>query len=477
MPRYTLTLIDSTNQTPPIVLTAESTRTIIRQLTKRLDPTPERRRVQGSGGFTMERGRVKAFRELPPDPATGNRRRATAFGATRAEAERRLNEKIAELQRVGRLGYTKPPTVAEWCDHWLNDICKPHLKPRTWGTYASVIERNVKPAIGAVRLDELKPAHFRRMERYVMEEQGKSSGTAGSAWRTLHKALEDAVLEGVIERNPAVKGTAPRVALKERAALTPEQAADLIAAETDDTWRLMWMLAFMTGMRQGERLGLTEDELRRDGDRLIILVEWQAQHLTKREVEGLPKGVECTPLGNGMYRTRPKTEKGRRAIPLPEALADQLLAHIERHGVNGDGLVFHDDRGLPLTGCVERRRWYRALDRVGLGHEYVPHSARHTTATILNRLGLDDVTRTAIMGHSRVSTTNEIYTHVELDRLVGGPVADVPPHAHVWQAFAFRPPLAQRLRRHAQYTCHLRGRHQFRYLHAGTHASRNGKER
>ena len=194
MPRYTLTLIDSTNQTPPIVLTAESTRTIIRQLTKRLDPTPERRRVQGSGGFTMERGRVKAFRELPPDPATGNRRRATAFGATRAEAERRLNEKIAELQRVGRLGYTKPPTVAEWCDHWLNDICKPHLKPRTWGTYASVIERNVKPAIGAVRLDELKPAHFRRMERYVMEEQGKSSGTAGSAWRTLHKALEDAVL-------------------------------------------------------------------------------------------------------------------------------------------------------------------------------------------------------------------------------------------------------------------------------------------
>ena len=61
---------------------------------------------------------------------------------------------------------------------------------------------------------------------------------------------------GVIERNPAVKGTAPRVALKERAALTPDQAADLIAAETDDAWRLMWMLAFMTGMRQGERLGL-----------------------------------------------------------------------------------------------------------------------------------------------------------------------------------------------------------------------------
>ena len=418
MPRYTLTLIDSTNQTPPIILTANSAKTILRQLSKRLDPTPERRRVQGSGGFTTERGRVKAFRELPPDPATGKRRRISAFGSTRTEAERGLNEKLAELQRVGRLGYTKPPTVSEWCDHWLNDICKPKLKPRTWGTYASVVTSNIIPSIGAVRLDELKPAHFRHMERHITEEQGKSSGTAGSAWRALHKALEDAVLEGVIERNPAVKGTAPRVALKERAAMTPDQAADLIAAEPDDTWRLMWMLAFMTGMRQGERLGLTQDELRRDGDRLAILVEWQSQHLTKREVEGLHKGVECVPLGNGMYHTRPKTEKGRRLIPLPDGLARQLLDYVNRHGVNADGLVFHYDDGRPLTSNVERARWRKALDRTGLDHGYVPHSARHTTATILNRLGLDDVTRTAIMGHSRVSTTNEFYTHVELDRLI-----------------------------------------------------------
>lgn len=93
-----------------------------------------------------------------------------------------------------------------------------------------------------------------------------------------------------------------------------------------------------------------------DAVHVYLTINRQAQHLTKREVEGLPKGVECTPLGNGMYRTRPKTEKGRRAIPLPEALADQLLAYIERHGVNGDGLVFHDDEGLPLTGSVERRR-------------------------------------------------------------------------------------------------------------------------
>jgi len=358
MPRYTLTLVDSTGAMEPLILMDDDLKSIAAKLEGRVSAKTRGRLPRGTGGISATPKGYRAYSTVT-DPLTGKDHRVSGFGRTRSQAEARLKEKLAEFDRTHRVGYVRPPTVAEWMDHWLTDVCKPRLKPRTWGTYASVIANNIVPSIGAVRLDELKPAHFRRMERYVMDEQGKSSGTAGSAWRTLHKALEDAVLEGVIERNPAVKGTAPRVALKERAALTPDQAADLIAAETDDAWRLMWMLAFMTGMRQGERLGLTEDELRRDGGRLIILVEWQAQHLTKREVEG-----------------------------------------------------------LPLTGSVERRRWYRALDRVGLGHEYVPHSARHTTATILNRLGLDDVTRTAIMGHSRVSTTNEIYTHVELDRLV-----------------------------------------------------------
>ena len=417
MPRYTLTLIDSTGDMEPLILMDDDLKTIAAKLEGRVSARTRGRRPRGTGGMSATSKGYRAYITVT-DPMTGKGHRVSGFGRTRTLAETRLKEKLAEFDRTHRVGYEKPPTVAEWMGHWLTDVCKPRLKPRTWGTYASVTANDIIPAIGAVRIDELKPAHFRRMERYITVDQGRSSATAGSAWRTLHKALEDAVLEGVIERNPAVKGTAPRVAMRERAALTPDQAARLIAAETDATWRLMWMLAFMTGMRQGERLGLTRDELRRDGDRLVILVEWQAQHLTKREVEGLAKGVECAPLGNGMYRTRPKTEKGRRAIPLPDALADRLLDYIERHGVNKDGLVFHDDEGLPLTGGVERRRWYKALDRIGLDHGYVPHSARHTTATILNRLGLDDVTRTAIMGHSRVSTTNEIYTHVELDRLV-----------------------------------------------------------
>ena len=243
MSDYTLVLTgtDGTN----VVLTGTNPKRLVDRLRAKIAPA-DRRRTKGAGGIRrVPNGRVKAYRTVV-DPNTGEEHRVSRTADTQAVAESRLREALSEFDRTHRVGYVRPPTVAEWMYHWLTDVCKPRLKPRTWGTYASVGANDIIPAIGKVRLDELKPAHFRRMERYITVEQGRSSGTAGSAWRTLHKALEDAVLEGVIERNPAVKGTAPRVALKERAALTPEQAADLIADETDDTWRLMWMLGLAT---------------------------------------------------------------------------------------------------------------------------------------------------------------------------------------------------------------------------------------
>lgn len=55
----------------------------------------------------------------------------SGFGRTRSQAEARLKEKLAEFDRTHRVGYVRPPTVAEWMDHWLTDVCKPRLKPRT----------------------------------------------------------------------------------------------------------------------------------------------------------------------------------------------------------------------------------------------------------------------------------------------------------------------------------------------------------
>ena len=173
MPRYTLTLVDSTGAMEPLILMDDDLKSIAAKLEGRVSAKTRGRLPRGTGGISATPKGYRAYSTVT-DPLTGKDHRVSGFGRTRSQAEARLKEKLAEFDRTHRVGYVRPPTVAEWMDHWLTDVCKPRLKPRTWGTYASVIANNIVPSIGAVRLDELKPAHFRRMERYVMEEQGKA---------------------------------------------------------------------------------------------------------------------------------------------------------------------------------------------------------------------------------------------------------------------------------------------------------------
>lgn len=312
-------------------------------------------------------------------------------------------------------------------NQWLEEIQRPHLKPRTFGTYRSVIDANVIPSIGAVRLNKLEPSHIRLMEQWITQgdsactppRKAKSASTAAFAYRVTKTALDSAVQEGLIDANPCARVKSSRVDGVEVAVLSPAQAGQMIRLELDSMWHLMWRLAFALGMRQGERLGLTGGEIEERDGVVGIEVRWQSQHLTRREVERVPAGVDCEPLGNGMYRTRPKTQAGRRWIPLPPDIARELLEYVgAQGGVDTDDLVFTNSEGMPLTPRAEQIAWARAYERLGLG-PYVPrrsphpHSARHTTASIMARLGMTDAVRTQIMGHSRVSTTDGIYTHVD----------------------------------------------------------------
>ena len=65
-----------------------------------------------------------------------------------------------------------------------------------------------------------------------------------------------------------------------------------------------------------------------------------------------------------------------------------------------------------MNRMIETRAWKKALQRVGLPGDFVPHSARHTAATAMAQLGMSDKVRESIMGHSDISVTNRVYTHV-----------------------------------------------------------------
>ncbi|NEG95674.1 tyrosine-type recombinase/integrase [Bifidobacterium sp. SMB2] len=384
-----------------------------------------------SNRFTVYKdgGQYRASFEIEPDPATGDRRFIKRRGRTKTEARERLAEAVKEYEATGHVSDSRNvPTLGEWLDQWLEDIAKPRLRPSTFATYQSVVKANVKPAIGAVKIDALAPKHFRMLERYITKgdksatppRKPKSSATASSAWRTLHAALDDAVKEGLIASNPCDRADSPRVIYNSRSTMTPAQAGRMIAAEEDAMWHLMWRLAFETGMRQGERFGLTPSEIRTIDGRPCIVVEQQLKTYAGVDVEDIPAFLNARHVSGSAYLVPPKTNSGRRVIPISESLHNELTAYMSgRRGLKPDELIFVQRKGkakgAPLTRMIEERAWSAALEHAGIEGHYVPHSARHTAATAMAQLGMTDNARKLVMGHSSADVTNNIYTHLGVE--------------------------------------------------------------
>jgi integrase len=112
-----------------------------------------------------------------------------------------------------------------------------------------------------------------------------------------------------------------------------------------------------------------------------------------------------------------KTKGSRRAIQLPQAVADALASHLAAFPVGPDGLVFTAEGG----GCVRRtnfrrRVWVPALLEAGIEPLPRVHDLRHSAATLALEAGVHPKIVQAMLGHSRIGTTLDRYSHVT-DRL------------------------------------------------------------
>jgi len=117
-------------------------------------------------------------------------------------------------------------------------------------------------------------------------------------------------------------------------------------------------------------------------------------------------------------RTAPKTEAGKRTIPMPPDVVDRLRKHLSDQTVTSfEGFVFTAARGGRVRYDNWRTRtWRRIADRVGL--DVHPHDLRHTCATRLiavDRWQPSEVQ--AFLGHSDPRMTLAVYTHIETDAL------------------------------------------------------------
>ncbi len=205
----------------------------------------------------------------------------------------------------------------------------------------------------------------------------------------------------MVGRNAAALTEGPRVEPAERGFLTVEQADAMLEAASEDRLSALWTVALMLGMRRGEALGLRWDDVDYDNKEI-----------------GLHRQVQR--VAGGLVIRDTKT-KSRRRLPLPDVVADALRAHrtlqLEERLVAGgrwkeQGLIFTSSIGTPLDPNNVSNR-FKALARVaGLPDAITLHSLRHSCASFLVAQKVDVRLIMEILGHTQMSTTMDLYSHI-----------------------------------------------------------------
>lgn len=354
------------------------------------------RRGNREGSIThLADGRWQARVTLPDG------RRKAYYGKTRREAAEKLQRGLADLQQGIPLPAERQ-TLAQFLSTWLEHVARPSVRPRSYERYAQLVRTHIVPALGRRPLAKLTAQDVQTF-LHAKHAAGLSPRTVQYLHATLRAALGQAERWGLVTRNVARLATPPRVTRPEVQPLTLEQTRRLLDAASGDRLEALYTVAVALGLRQGEALGLRWQDVDLDRGQLSINVQLQ-------RLDGRPQ------------LTIPKTARSRRTLVLPTVVAEALRAHKVRQleerlamGAAWRGwehdLVFTTTIGTPLDARNVLRHFHALLERAGLPR--MPfHTLRHTAATLLLAQGVDLRTVQQVLGHSQISLTANLYTHV-----------------------------------------------------------------
>ncbi|MEU7054187.1 tyrosine-type recombinase/integrase [Streptomyces eurythermus] len=358
-----------------------------------------KRNPNGAGTITKRKdGRFQcAVYVLQPD---GTRARKFAYGKTWAECDAKRRELLDKVDQ-GVPVPTKSAKLSEWLPYWLEHFIKPNRKRTTYSKYAMHVRLYLVPLLGSKSLEALGPRHVRTLVAEVSRRA--SPATAKEAHRVLRTALTAACREELVTRNAASLVEAPKVPRRELTPWTLDETLTFLEHARRDPLYAAFVLAVAMGLRRGEILGLRWSDV--DLEQRVLRISKQVQR-----------------VGGELYEDTTKSGRAR-PVPLPliclAALRWHRMRQVEAARLKGVELspssyVFTTRTGRPIDPQNINRSFFRITAAAGLRRIRL-HDARHGCATLLTAAGVAPRVVMEILGHSQISITMDVYTHVASD--------------------------------------------------------------
>jgi integrase len=334
-----------------------------------------------------------------------NRKRRVFYGKTRKEVQEKL--KVALRERQQDTLVTAPrQTLAQFLTDWLENSQRQSVRPRTYERYEELVRLHIAPALGRYELQKLSAQHLQAFYAKKAEE-GLSATTINHFHNVLHKALDTAVKWNLVARNVCDLVSPPRRKRYEVHPLTLEQVHKLLAVVEGHEMEALFRLALATGLRRGELMGLKWQDINLDAGVL------QVRRILSRVPSKMP--------GKGYVEAEPKTQKSRRSVVIAPFALEALKQHRERQREaeitagplwQDHDFVFCTSIGTHLNPTRDMLDQLKVLLKKAGLPDIRFHDLRHSAATLLLSVGVHPKAVQEILGHSQISITMDVYSHV-----------------------------------------------------------------
>ena len=333
-----------------------------------------RKRKNGQGTVRLRSDGRWEGRHIVGYDENGKAKQKSVLAKTKAECVEKLKRLREEYTEVAPFKVKPDMRFGDWMNYWYENHCKPSIRPTTQKGYEEWIYVHAIPGLGHIPLNKLTQADCQKFLN-EMKANGRKThrDTKGpemaersvrSCYHVIRMALDRAVKDGLIKKNPILGVKLPPPEPKEMKVLSKEEIQRfLIQAKAEGMYEL-FLLELTTGLRRGEILALTWDDLNFETGEL---------HISK----------QVTPVGGKNIISEPKTKAAFRTIILPPVMVG-LLREYRKEVFSPLMFPSRIKPNQPIDPSYVRKRLQQILERADckkvrfhdLRHPYVKHTTK-----------------------------------------------------------------------------------------------------